>query len=76
MNERSGAYRPSASWEDLAPPRLMGDGERTPPLVPWGLVDDEPAADARLGAELDDDVYLCVRCWEWHGGSRCPDRPR
>ncbi len=68
MSHATGAFRPSGSWDDLTPPRLLDVEERTPPLVPWGLGNDEPPVEPALDGK---EIYLCVACWEWHEGAGC-----
>ena len=72
MSHAKGAYRASGSWDDLSPPRPRSERERTPPLVPWGLGEGEPAAPPDAA-----DLFLCVTCWEWHAEGPCaPPRRR
>lgn len=68
MSHAKRAFRPSTSWSEVTPPRLLTAEERGAPFVPWGLGNDEPPLEPGLDPK---EVYLCVLCWEWHTGAAC-----
>jgi hypothetical protein len=59
-----GDYRATGSWDEVEAPGTEREAD-----IPWGLGNDPPPLEAH---QDEDDVYLCVACWQWHSDQVWP----